>query len=329
MKRHLWFLILVLFVIACESRTTVGPKPYGVNVSMVLKDNGVPIPCVEDEECDGLVAKDKCIYGVVCINDQCEELIVGSCCETDGKDITCPAFVACGNNEECDDNNDCTDDACNTFLFDGVCTHSPVNLGATYCGVGACANSAPTCKDGKLNTDSCQPLAPSAESCNQLDDDCDGTTDEGTNACGGACQLTHQPGAVCDGVDADLCEDDAYACNGINAVACSVGANNAEPATSWMTTAIGTTDEGAQRLQRRSPVDQPARCGLRQRQRQRPVSRRPYACNGTNAVACVWGNDEDIEFCNGRTTTATEQLTKAQMPAAVFASCLTARLVLR
>ena len=299
MKRYLLILVLVLFAIACESRTTVGPKPYGVNVSMVLKDSdGKPILCASDSDCDGLVAKDKCIYGTACINKQCEELIVGSCCETDGKDIICPAFVACGNDEECDDNNQCTDDVCNTYLFDGVCTHSPINLGATYCGVGACANSAPTCKNGELNTEQCQPLAPLSESCNQLDDDCDGTTDEGANACNGVCELAHQPGAACDGVDTDLCVDDAYACTGLNAVACSVGADNAESCNQLDDDCDGTIDEGANACNGVCVLaHQPgAACDSASDLDLCPDD--VYACDGSNDVTCVWGGDEDAESCN-------------------------------
>ncbi|MEK9183142.1 MAG: MopE-related protein, partial [Patescibacteria group bacterium] len=123
----------------------------------------------------------------MCDDGFCSTLLYDTCCESDGNQVTCPAFTACGNDEECDDANGCTNDECNTYLFGGVCTHSPANLGATYCGMGACANSAPVCIDGELNNESCAPLPPSAELCDGLDNNCDGLVDEGDNACGGVC----------------------------------------------------------------------------------------------------------------------------------------------
>ena len=89
----------------------------------------------------------------------------------------------------------------------------------------------------------CSTGANNAESCNDVDDDCDGTTDEGANACNGVCELAHQPGAACDGADTDLCEDDAYECDGINAVACSTGANNAESCNGLDDDCDSATDE--------------------------------------------------------------------------------------
>jgi endonuclease I len=65
-------------------------------------------------------------------------------------------------------------------------------LGNTSCGLGACATSVVACKAGVPQT--CTPLAVSkAETCNAVDDDCDGSTDEGlgTLSCGkGVCATT-------------------------------------------------------------------------------------------------------------------------------------------
>jgi hypothetical protein len=50
---------------------------------------------------------------------------------------------------------------------------------ATTCGVGACAaTGATSCVAGSV-VDSCTEGSPSAETCNNIDDDCDGSTDEG------------------------------------------------------------------------------------------------------------------------------------------------------
>lgn len=67
---------------------------------------------------------------------------------------------------------------------------------------------------------------PSEEVCNGTDDDCDGQTDEGNNACGGACTLSATPGSSCDGPDTDLCAEGQWVCNGLNAVSCSDNTGN-------------------------------------------------------------------------------------------------------
>ncbi|MBI5208535.1 MAG: putative metal-binding motif-containing protein [Elusimicrobia bacterium] len=103
--------------------------------------------------------------------------------------------------------------------------------GGMTCGQGACANTAPSCVDGKANA--CVPLAPSAEVCDGVDNDCDGAVDEdlGTLSCGaGACANSvaacagGKPQAcaplpaspeTCDGVDND--------CDGVVDNGCSKG----------------------------------------------------------------------------------------------------------
>lgn len=68
------------------------------------------------------------------------------------------------------------DDDCNGAVDDGIAT-TP-----TSCGVGACgATGTLSCVGGAM-VDSCAPGAPSAESCNGIDDDCNGAVDDGAAA---------------------------------------------------------------------------------------------------------------------------------------------------
>jgi len=106
---------------------------------------------------------------------------------------------------DCDDDDPCTADACGPG---GDCTHALLDTGApdpcdgrdddcdgatdedfvaqpTTCGVGACAAGGATSCDAGAVHDSCAPGTPSDETCDFVDDDCDGLTDEGFADCDG------------------------------------------------------------------------------------------------------------------------------------------------
>ncbi len=58
------------------------------------------------------------------------------------------------------------------------------------CGVGACRNTIPACVPDS-DTTSCTPGIPGLETCNLVDDDCNGRVDDGDQSCGiGACART-------------------------------------------------------------------------------------------------------------------------------------------
>jgi hypothetical protein len=74
------------------------------------------------------------------------------------------------------------DDDCNGTVDDGF--GMPIT-----CGVGACQRSIPSCSGGMMMT--CTPGSPTAETCNNVDDDCNGMIDDGlgTSTCGtGICR---------------------------------------------------------------------------------------------------------------------------------------------
>jgi hypothetical protein len=105
------------------------------------------------------------------------------------------------------------DDNCNGTVDEGT-SGTP-----TTCGTGACASTGVTTCTAGTPGDSCTAGQPTAETCNGVDDDCDGTVDEGTTSCGtGACGTTvpmcvngqdnactpGTPGTeVCNGIDDD------------------------------------------------------------------------------------------------------------------------------
>jgi len=116
---------------------------------------------------------------------------------------------------------------------------------ATTCGVGACASTGTSSCEGGVLVDSCQAGAPVAEICDGIDNNCDGTADNGiepvattcgvgacastgTASCEGgqlvdSCQAGSPVAEICDGIDNNC---DGTADNGIEPVAttCGVGA---------------------------------------------------------------------------------------------------------
>jgi hypothetical protein len=118
---------------------------------------------------------------------------------------------------------DGTDNDCNGTVDD--VTPTP-----TTCGVGACASTGTTTCVAGVPGDTCTPGTPTTETCDGVDNDCDGTVDDGnpgggascnsgqpgvcsagTSSCSGGalvCVPNTQPSAeVCDGLDND--------CNGV------------------------------------------------------------------------------------------------------------------
>ena len=102
-----------------------------------------------------------------------------------------PPPATCGNGivdpgEQCDDGNTTSGDCCSA-------TCQAENLGSTTCGVGACERTVPRCVNGI--SQACVPGTPAPETCNGIDDDCDGQIDQGlgSTTCGvGACTRTVQ-----------------------------------------------------------------------------------------------------------------------------------------
>jgi len=82
-----------------------------------------------------------------------------------------------------------------TGTIAGTCTN--LDLGSTTCGAGVCQVTAPLCLNGAENTCVPNSAAATPETCNDIDDDCNGTVDDGAFAdgfepngsCGGTASL--------------------------------------------------------------------------------------------------------------------------------------------
>ena len=92
---------------------------------------------------------------------------------------------------------------------------STKNWASASCGTGACQRTVPNCVGGQPQT--CVPGTPGSETCNGLDDDCDGVVDDGNPGGGAACS-TGLPG---------VCAAGTTACTG-GAVVCT---QNTQPST--------------------------------------------------------------------------------------------------
>lgn len=150
-----------------------------------------------DEDCDG--ATDE---GCTCTNGTVDRLGCGTDvgeCEYGMRRCTAGAWGACSGgvdsrDEVCEGS---SDENCNGSIDEGcACT-----TGQTQpCGLGACLGMR-TCASGVWGT--CSGAMSSPETCNGIDDDCDGVVDDMVPGVGGAC-----------GTDVGLCTRGTYVCSG-------------------------------------------------------------------------------------------------------------------
>jgi hypothetical protein len=201
-----------------DALAPVGPRCFGAPQPTSELCNGA------DDDCDALTDD-----ATIDIGDSCGATEVGECsfgttiCS--GGSIMCDGYVG-PVPESCD----MLDNDCDGSNDDGLGLGTSCDGGDTdFCleGTMICNGSGGVvCSDGTGST---------TELCNALDDDCDGTTDEGFNV-----------GMACDGTDGDTCNEGNLACNaaGTGTVCTDTTSTNVESCNGFDDDCDGTTDEG-------------------------------------------------------------------------------------
>jgi hypothetical protein len=151
-----------------------------------------------DDDCDGVVDQNNPESGLPCMTDAPGICGPGST-QCRGGAITCVALFS-AKAEEC---NGADDDCDGTIDNDNPGTGAACSTGMN----GVCADGTSSCFDGALVCE--RAGAPSAERCNNLDDDCDGQVDEGQPE---ACTPCGPPGPPGTCPAYSLCVDGAVIC---------------------------------------------------------------------------------------------------------------------
>ncbi len=161
-----------------------------------------------DDDCDGMVDND-----VVGVGGACNTGLLGVCaggtqvCDDVGMILVCQPDVT-ASAESCNN----LDDDCNGTVDDGL---AGVGDACSTGLLGVCAAGTTTC-NGALGTISCvqDVAAAGAEVCgNSLDDDCNGTVDDGCPCEHELCETGVSLVAGCDPCVASICAVDSFCCN--------------------------------------------------------------------------------------------------------------------
>ncbi len=169
-----------------------------------------------DDDCDGTTDEEYASVTTSCGVGTCAASGSTSCLGGSVVDSCAPGTAAAD------------DSACNALDddCDGTVDEEHASV-TTSCGVGACTASGSTACVGGSVVDSCAPRTPAVDdsTCNALDDDCDGATDEEyasvTTSCGvGACMASGSAacvgGSVVDSCTPGMPAADDSACNALD-----------------------------------------------------------------------------------------------------------------
>lgn len=203
----LTLVVVSSIVVACASSEVAQPDVDATEVdaegdaptdaSVDALDACVPIAEIcngRDEDCDSNIDEDFPTLDSPCTAGSGACMATGVFeCDADGTGVRCTAMPGNGGAETCNGIND----DCDTMTDEGFSLGVPCDGGdSDNCPEGtvmcAIAGGGTVCSDTSND---------SVETCNNADDDCDNTTDEGFNL-----------GANCDGGDSDACQEGHIIC---------------------------------------------------------------------------------------------------------------------
>jgi hypothetical protein len=221
---------------ACQEPTPAERAGYGDTCQSAANNCGATNP--GSIQCDGTCSAQKPADGVLnTYYRDSDEDSYGTSADTKEACSTPTGYVLIGG--DCNDNDaavnpgatetcDGVDNDCDANTADGS-DESWFNEG-TKCGTGACAASGKYVCGSGVKTDTCAAGTPAEETCNNVDDDCDGSTDEdltqettcGVGACTGnkgteTCTEGVWGGDSCDafaGATKESCDDLDNDCDG-------------------------------------------------------------------------------------------------------------------
>jgi Notch-like protein len=179
----------------------------------------------QDNDCDGQIDEESPELGTPCDGDDPDTCLTGTwTCAPSGVGTECVNETGIIASEVCDG----VDNDCDTFIDEGL-LYEGVGVGQTCDGVGECAQGVVECLgDGGVtcstNYDG-SGFTGQTEACNGLDDDCDGSPDNGVLYQG------NPLGAACAGVG--VCSDGIVVCsNQTQEATCSTLGDGTTPETS-------------------------------------------------------------------------------------------------
>jgi hypothetical protein len=275
--------LMALCVCACASSELTEVDATDVDADVdAPTDAGIDAidACVEmseicngrDEDCDSNIDEDFPTLGSPCTAGS------GACmasgvfeCDGEGAGVRCSAMPGNGGNETCNGiNDDCDATTDEGFGLTNPCDGNDSDMCAE--GQIACAATG----GGTICTDT---TPNSVETCNGMNDDCDGATDEGFGL-----------GALCDGADTDNCREGMIVCAAAGGgTTCSDTSNNSVETCNAMDDDCDmATDEG---FNLGTSCDGPGDTDA--------CPEGQFVCNGSGGATCMDTTSSTVESCNG------------------------------